>query len=173
MIRERYEPMSLFDLVPLAAGFEPELVQLDRLLEDDVLFAKVRDDLARRRPRSMVTGRPSTPVEVILRLLVVKRLDRGSEAETEHVVADSRVLRQFSRVYVQAVPDDTTLLRWATLIGPLARADLRDTLQGQVERSLSQGAKAATGGAPLRGRGYYYAPIVLTRLGASHPRPER
>ena len=33
-------------------------------------------------------------------------------------VKDSLVLRQFCRVYLQPVPDDTTLLRWAQLIGP-------------------------------------------------------
>src|SRR6266487_3223605 len=36
MIRDRYAPMNLFDLVPLAAHFEPELAQLDRLLDDDM-----------------------------------------------------------------------------------------------------------------------------------------
>jgi hypothetical protein len=35
---------------------EPELAQLDQLLEDDGLFARVKDDLARRYPNS---ARPS------------------------------------------------------------------------------------------------------------------
>lgn len=33
-------------------------------------------------------------------------------------MADSLVLRQFCRVYLERVPDDTTLVRWATLIQP-------------------------------------------------------
>ncbi len=39
MIVDRYDPMNLFEeLVPkLELGFEPELAQLDRLLDDDVL----------------------------------------------------------------------------------------------------------------------------------------
>jgi transposase, IS5 family len=53
--------------------FEPELAQLDRLLDDDVLFTRVKADLARRYPNSARLGRHSTPVEVILRMLVVKR----------------------------------------------------------------------------------------------------
>src|SRR2546423_845766 len=145
MIRERYEPMSLFDLVPLAAGFEPELAQLDRLLEDDVLFTKVRDDLARRRPRSTVTGRPSTPVEVILRLLVVKHLYGWSYAQTERWVSDSVVLRQFCRLYLEPTPDDTTLLRWANLIQPATLHRLLDRVTAlAVRERVTRGRKLRT-----------------------------
>jgi hypothetical protein len=38
MIRDRYAPMNLFALVPQwQLPFEPELAELDRLLEDDAL----------------------------------------------------------------------------------------------------------------------------------------
>ncbi|MFL5732577.1 MAG: NAD-dependent succinate-semialdehyde dehydrogenase [Chloroflexia bacterium] len=57
----------------------------------------------------------------------------------------------------------------ATQIGPLARADLRDTLHDQVQRSLRAGARAAIGGAPIEGRGYYYAPAVLTQVTPDMP----
>lgn len=53
---------------------EPELAELDRLLDDDVLFETVKADLSRRRPNSERLGRHSTQVEVIPRMLVVKRL---------------------------------------------------------------------------------------------------
>lgn len=49
----------------------------------------------------------------------------------------------------------------STRLGPLARPDLRDRLQSQVERSLAAGARAVTGGQPLPGRGYFYPPTVL------------
>jgi transposase, IS5 family len=119
MIVDRYPPENLFAVVPkLVADFEPELRELDRLLADDELFGRVKADLSRRRPHSRTRGRPSTPVEVILRVLVVKRLYRWSYEQTERFVGDSLVLRQFCRLYWQPVPDDTTLLRWAQLIGP-------------------------------------------------------
>ena len=87
MLRNRYDPMSLFDLVPqLGRAMDPELVQLDQLLDDDVLFQKVRADLVRRSPQTATRGRHSTPVEVIPRMLVVKRLYRWSYEETEHFV---------------------------------------------------------------------------------------
>lgn len=119
MLRERYTPMNLFDLVPvLSLALDPVLTQLDRLLDDDTLFQAVKADLARRYRRTLITGRPSTPVEVILRMLVVKHLYGWSYAATEHWVSDSLVLRQFCRIYAEPVPDDTTLLRWANLIQP-------------------------------------------------------
>jgi len=97
---------------------DPVLAALDQLLEDDTLFTRVRRDLSSRFPQSATRGRRSTPVEVILRMLVVRRLYDWSYEETEHFVADSLVLRQFCRVYLERVPDDTTLIRWAGLIEP-------------------------------------------------------
>ncbi|MGA9752401.1 MAG: NAD-dependent succinate-semialdehyde dehydrogenase [Acidobacteriota bacterium] len=50
----------------------------------------------------------------------------------------------------------------ATDVGPLARADLREDLQGQVDRTVAAGAHLALGGRPMEGRGYFYPPTVLT-----------
>jgi IS5 family transposase len=127
MLRDRYPAVDLFALVPaLALTFEPVLARLDQVLDDDTLFQAVRRDLAQRRPRTTQTGRPSTPVEVILRLLIVKRLYRWSYAETEHFVSDSLILRQFCRLGLERVPDDTTLLRWAQLLQPATLQTLLD-----------------------------------------------
>jgi IS5 family transposase len=73
----------------------------------------VTADLAHRRPRPLPDGRPSTPVEGILRLLVVKHLYGWSDEATAHWVSESLGLRQFCRVSMAPVPDDTTLSRWA------------------------------------------------------------
>src|SRR5215218_4393260 len=127
MTVDRHPPDTLFAVVPQRVlAFEPELAELDRLLEDDVLFQQIKADLSRRRPHSLTRGRHSTPVEVILRLLVVKRLYQWSYAELERFVGDSLVLRQFCRLYWEAVPDDTTLLRWAQLIGPATLEQLNE-----------------------------------------------
>src|SRR5713226_2810840 len=127
MLRDRYPATDLFALVPqLALAFEPVLARLDTLLDDDTLFQAVRRDLARRRAHTCQTGRPSTPVEVILRLLIVRRLYDWSYAETEHFVNDSLVLRQFCRLGLERVPDDTTLLRWANLLQPATLQTLLD-----------------------------------------------
>src|SRR5947208_365474 len=75
MLRDRYEPMHVLALVS-APGMELDavLTELDHLLDDDTLFQAIKADLARRHPRTLTDGRPSTPVEVILRLLVLKHL---------------------------------------------------------------------------------------------------
>jgi IS5 family transposase len=141
MLRDRYEPVDLFALVPqLGLEFEPRLAQLDQLLDDDRIFARVRDDLGRRYPLTRVHGRRSTPVEVILRMLVVMRLYGWSFEKTEYFVNDSLVLRQFCRVYLERVPDDTTLIRWARLVGP-------ETLQVLNDRAveLARGRQVTRG----------------------------
>ena len=136
MLRNRYNRTDLFALVPqLGLRFEPQLEQLDRLLDDDELLERVRDDLARRYPRTRSRGRPSTPVEVILRMLVVKRLYSWSYEQAEYFVNDSLVLRQFCRVYLEKVPDDTVLIRWANTIGPETLQALNDRVV-QLTRSL-------------------------------------
>src|SRR5262245_9045398 len=64
MLRDRYDRVDLFALVPqLGLPFEPQLTQLDRLLDDDEIFARVRADLGRRYPWTPVHGRRSTAVE--------------------------------------------------------------------------------------------------------------
>jgi IS5 family transposase len=141
MLVDRYPPADLFALVPeLAAAFGPELRELDRLLDDDEVFQRLKADLARRAPHSLSRGRPGTPVEVVLRLLVVKRLYGWSYEEVEHFVGDSLVLRQFCRVYLERVPDDTTLLRWANLIEPATLAALNERVV-----ALARGLKVTRG----------------------------
>jgi transposase, IS5 family len=137
MIVDRYDPINLFEeLVPkLNLEMEPELAQLDVLLDDDVLFERVKADLRRRYPNSARLGRHSTPVEVILRMLVVKRLYGFSYEQTEHFVSDSIVLRQFCRLYLEGAPDDTTLIRWANQIGPETVASLNERAV-ELARSL-------------------------------------
>jgi transposase, IS5 family len=146
MIRDRYDPVQLFDLVPqLQLQFEPELAELDRLLDDAVLFQQVKNDLAQRCPKSRVTGRLSTPVEVILRMLIVKHLYQWSYEATEHFVGDSLVLRQFCRLGLEQAPDDTTLLRWANQIQPQTLHQLLDRVTDLArQQKVTRGRKLRT-----------------------------
>ena len=127
MLRERDAPMHLFDLVPaLGMMVDPVLMPLATLLDHDILLQTVQADLARRVPSTLTTGRPSTPVEVILRLLGVKHWYGWSDEQTAPFVADSLVLRQVGRVYAARVPDATTLIRWANLRQPATLPRLLD-----------------------------------------------
>ncbi|MCI0708660.1 MAG: transposase [Chloroflexi bacterium] len=109
MLRDKYEMDKFFvEIQGLTSEMEPELAYIDRVLEDEVIYQMVKQDFAQRYPRTRQTGRPSTPVEVVLRMLVVKHLDNLSYEKTERAVKDSLVLRRFWWVYFEGVPDDTT-----------------------------------------------------------------
>lgn len=77
-----------------------------------------------------------------MRMLIVKRLYGWSYAQTERFVNDFIVLRQFTRLYLQRSPDDTTLIRWANTIGSETVASLNERAV-QLARSLkvSRGRK--------------------------------
>jgi IS5 family transposase len=174
MLRDRYESMNLFALVSaLSLALDPVLTQLDRVLDDDTLFRAVKADLAQRFPRTSKDGRPSTPVEVILRMLVVKHLYGWSYEATERWVSDSLVLRQFCRVYAEPVPDETTLLRWANLIQPATLHRLLDHIVVLARsRQVTRGRKLRLDGTvvatniqhPTDSTLLYYGVRVLSRL---------
>jgi IS5 family transposase len=73
---------------------------------------------ARRRPRPLLAGRPSPPVEVSLRRLVGTHLDGWRSEATERWGSDSRVWRQCCQGSAAAGPEDPPLLRWAHRIPP-------------------------------------------------------
>jgi transposase, IS5 family len=148
MIVDRYDPINLFELVPkLKLEMEPELARLDVLLDDDELFSLLRADLMKRYPNSGRLGRHSTPVEVILRMLLVKRLYGWSYEQTERFVCDSIVLRQFCRLYLESAPDDTTLIRWANAIGARTLAALNDrVVELACSLKVTRGRKLRTDG---------------------------
>lgn len=148
MIVERYDAINLCELIPdLRLEMDADLAALDRLLEDDALFQRVKADLARRYPNTLTLGRHSTPVEVILRMLVVRRLYDWSYEQTEHFVSDSLVLRQFCRLYLKPAPDDSTLIRWAGLIEPETLEEVNERVVA-LARSLkvTRGRKLRTDG---------------------------
>lgn len=47
-------------------------------------------------------------------------------------------------------------------MGPMARADLRDSLHKQVEETVAAGARVLCGGKPVPGKGAFYTPTVLS-----------
>ena len=98
--------------------------------------------LPKRYKWTLVHGRHSTPVEVLLRMLICKHLYQWSYKETEERVKDSLVLRWFCRVYFQRVPDETTLLRWQHTLRPETLHALNDrVVQLAVEAKVTKGRK--------------------------------
>ena len=127
MLVDRYTPEDVFARVPEVAGqTDPVLKELDVLLDDDQMYQQVRTDLGKRYRYTLVHGRHSTPVEVLLRMLLCKHLYGWSYEETRERVADSLVLRWFCRVYFQSVPDKSTLIRWTHTLRPETLHRLND-----------------------------------------------
>ncbi len=56
-----------------------------------------------------------------------------------------------------------------TEVGPLARADLRDRLHEQVQRSVTAGARVLLGGTLPAGPGFFYPVTVLTDVAKGMP----
>ncbi|QKF51678.1 Succinate semialdehyde dehydrogenase [NAD(P)+] Sad [Pseudomonas graminis] len=78
-------------------------------------------------------------------------------------ILEAPIAEQFTRQFVTAVgqlkigdPLDS-----AINVGPMARADLRDELDGQVQRTIAAGATLLLGGKKIDGPGNFYAPTVL------------
>jgi IS5 family transposase len=148
MLRERYKVDKLFmEIAQHVPAMEPMLAQIDAVLDDVELFQRIKGDLSQRYAKTTQTGRSSTPVEVIVRMLAVKHLYNFSYEQTEHQVRDSLVLRRFCRVYLADVPDDTTLLRWANQIRPETLEQFNQRLlQLATQRKLTRGRKLRTDG---------------------------
>ena len=68
-------------------------------------------------------------------------------------------LVQLARHYLMGDPLDA-----ATTFGPMAREDLRATLQQQVRESVAKGAVILLGGEIPKRRGFYYPPTILTHV---------
>jgi IS5 family transposase len=143
MLVDRYQAEDVFARVPqMAQRIDPVLKELDQLLDDDVLYRQVRADFGKRYRWTLVHGRHSTPVEVILRLLIVKHLHQWSYQDTEEQVDQNLILRWFCRLYWAPVPDDTTLIRWANTLQPETLHALNDrVVQLAVQAKVTKGRK--------------------------------
>jgi acyl-CoA reductase-like NAD-dependent aldehyde dehydrogenase len=76
---------------------------------------------------------------------------------TERFVAGVRALRSGDPMNDQ------------TELGPLARGDLRDELERQVQSSVEAGARVLTGGKRPAGKGFFYEPTLLADVPPEAP----
>lgn len=60
-------------------------------------------------------------------------------------------------------------LHYETQLGPVARADLRDGLDRQVQTSVKMGARVLIGGKPVEGKGAFYEPTILADVTTDMP----
>ena len=126
MVRRRQRERSLFEvLLPDGHKLWPEwLRRIDTLLEDEAVIEAVAEALEARWPQSRRRGRPGTPAEVVLRMLVLKHLFDWSYDDLEREVRPNLVYRAFTRIDAGEVPDAKTILKIAHVLGPDAVAQL-------------------------------------------------
>ena len=116
---------------------------------------------------------PSADLDAAVRTAVRARtINNGQSciAAKRFIVADA-IYDAFAARFVAAMSalkvgdptaDDTD-------IGPLATSAIRDELDAQVQSSVAKGARILTGGHPLPGPGFYYAPTVLADVQPGTP----
>lgn len=82
-----------------------------------------------------------------------------------------KIADEFERSFVQAAKSLRVgdPFNSAMDLGPMARADLRDSLHKQVEDSIAKGASVLCGGKPVDGKGAFYPPTVLSGVTEGMP----
>lgn len=138
MIIDRYaRPVD----IPAPTLTDPILNELDELLDDPILFDLVRGDLCKHYKQTKC-GHPPIPVEVTLRLIILRRRKKWSYRQTEQEVRDHPGYRWWVRVYQQRVPDHSTLNDLERVIQPQTLHRINDRLLHLAqERRLTQGYK--------------------------------
>src|SRR5688572_3085112 len=143
MLRTRAPEVSLWEAVlpQEVLRLPEELARVDALLDDPVFFAPFVPFFDPR------VGRPSTPMEVYLRMMFLKFRYRLGYDSLCREVADSITWRRFCRIPLDGrVPHATTLMKLTTRC--------RDRRGGRLQRgAVGQGGRgeAAAHGAAARG----------------------
>jgi IS5 family transposase len=84
--------------------------------------------LVARWAHSRRRGRPGTPAETVLRLLILKHLYRWSYDTLEYEVRANLVYHAFARIGTGPVPDAKTILKSAGVLGPEVIAQVHTQL---------------------------------------------
>ena len=131
MIRMKHQQPSLWETFfeqEVADLWEPWMRAVDELLEDDELLSAVYEAQGKRHDGSRSVGRPQTPAEVVLRMLILKHVRNWSYETLEREVRANAVYRSFCRIGLEKVPDAKTLVRLGQAVGPEAIREVHDRL---------------------------------------------
>jgi transposase, IS5 family len=98
--------------------WEPWMRHADQALEDEALLLLIQEELLKRCRKSKTRGRPATPVDVILRMMLLKHVRDWSYEVLTREVRANLVYREFTRIGGEKVPDDKTMGRLGRQLGP-------------------------------------------------------
>lgn len=122
--------------------WEPWMRHADEALNDDGLLDIIQRELSKRCKKSKTRGRPATPAEVVLRMLLLKHMRGWSYEDVSREVRANLVYREFTGVGGGKVPDDKTMGRLARQLGPEAIEQLhRRTVAIALENKVVSGRR--------------------------------
>jgi transposase, IS5 family len=119
MVREKHEQVDIFEsMLPLGdIVLDPVLQHIDELLDQaPEIMNEIKIIFQNRRANSKTCGRGSHPVEVILRLIILKHLKSWRLRDTVEEVKYNFAYRKFTRLYFEKVPHYSILSRYENLI---------------------------------------------------------
>jgi succinate-semialdehyde dehydrogenase/glutarate-semialdehyde dehydrogenase len=116
---------------------------------------------------------PSANLEEAVPTAVKARISNNGQSciAAKRFVIHEKIADEFEARFVKAMEalrvgdpfDDKTEL------GPMATASGRDDIDRDVRKTVSAGARTLTGGAPIDGPGFFYAPTVLVNVPGESP----
>jgi IS5 family transposase len=122
--------------------WEPWMRHADKALEDEALLLLIQQELMKRCKKSKTRGRPATPAEVVLRMMLLKHVRDWSYAVLTREVRANLVYREFTRIGGGRVPDDKTMGRLGRQLGPETVKALHDrVVQIAGENKIAAGKK--------------------------------
>ena len=184
--REAGFPKGLFRTILISGGGVEKIIEDPRvkavtLTGSSVVGERVAGAAGRNLKKQVLELGGSDP------FIVLKDADLQAAAETaakarfqntgqscicaKRFIVEEAVADEF----VQRFKEEATKLKIGdpldrnTNLGPLAREDLRDTLERQVEASVKQGARVILGGHSIPGKGYYFEPTILSGVDDEMP----
>jgi len=147
---------GFFERAPFDYQLDPQMAKMDELLNEKRLLLRVGLDLAQSGPHALETGRPATPVEVTLRLAVLRRLNGWSYRQVESEVKGSLKWRGFCHIYGHDVPDHSTIQAREALIAAETLHALNDLVVKQAQaRGVTQGKKLRMDGSVVETHIHY------------------
>ena len=116
---------------------------------------------------------PSADLEAAVATAVDARIQNNGQsciAAKRFIVAE-KIASEFEKKFVKRMQELRVgdPFEESTQLGPLASADAVTTLDADVKKSIAAGARLLTGGQPLPGPGFYYAPTVLADIPKGSP----
>ena len=166
MFRRRERQQSLWEVVlPDADKLWPaDLRRIDALLDEADVLDPIVMALEARWAQSRRRGRPGTPAEVVLRMLLLKHLYRWSYDTLEHEVRANLVYRAFARVGAGAVPDAKTILKIARVLDPAVIQQVHDRIVAlAVERKVTRGRRLRVDTTVVETHAHYPTDSTLLR----------